>query len=102
MDDYAPVTERLVSDRPDSSWFSPLVWKAKLVRRLAEKRWRRSGLEVDKQMFRKARNKLAQVIRHEKSEHIQSVLKSAGMDSRRMFSIVNDLLGKKCESPVLH
>ena len=41
------------------------------------------------------------MIRHEKSVHIQSVLKSAGKDSRKMFSIVNDLLGKKCETPVL-
>ena len=28
LDDYAPVTEKLVSDRPDSYWYSPLVRKA--------------------------------------------------------------------------
>ena len=101
LDDYAPMTEKLFSDRPDSYWYSSLVRKAKSVRRLAEKRWRKTGLECDKQIFRKERNKFAQVIRHEKSEHIQSLLKSAGTDSRKMFSIVNDLLGKRCETLVL-
>ena len=101
LDTYAPVTEKFVRDRPDSFWFTPSVRKAKLARRIAEKRWRRSGIEVDKQMFRKARNMFAQEIRHAKSEHVQAVLKAAGTDSRKMFSVVNDLLGKKSAPLVL-
>ena len=89
------MTEKLVSDRPDTSWFTPSVRKTKLARRIAEKRWRQSGLEEHKQAYKRARNRFAQEIRHAKSQHVQSVLKAAGTDSRKMFSVVNDLLGKK-------
>ena len=53
LDDYAPMTEKLVSDRPDSYWYSPLVRKAKSIRRLAEKRWRKTGFECDNKYFGK-------------------------------------------------
>ena len=101
LDTYAPLTERFVVDRPDSAWCTPSVQKAKMAWRSAEKRWRRSGLEVDKQLFQKARNKCSQEIRHAKSKHVQNVLEEAGTDSRKMFSVVNDLLGKKSTPPVL-
>ena len=50
---------------------------------------------------KRARNRFAQEIRHAKSQHVQSVLKAVGTDSRKMFSVVNDLLGKKSASPIL-
>ena len=101
LDDNSPMTEKLVSDRPDTSWFTPSVRKTKLARRIAEKRWRQSGLEEHKQAYKRARNRFAQEIRHAKSQHVQSVLKAADTDSRKMFSVVNDLLGKKSASPTL-
>ena len=101
LNKYAPMTNKLVIDRPDTSWFTPSVRKAKLARRIAEKRWRQSVIEEHKQAYKRARNRFAQEIRHTKSQHVQSVLKAAGTDSRKMFSVVNDLLGKKSASPIL-
>jgi hypothetical protein len=99
LDTYAPEVERHVSDRPNTAWFSSSVASAKAVRRRAEKRWRRSGLVVDREIYQCARNQYSQEMRKAKSSYIQSVLEAA--DSRKMFSVVDRLLGKEVDSPVL-
>ena len=101
LDTYAPITEIHVRDKSNTICFTPSVRKAKLARRRAEKRWRRSRLEIDKQLFRKARNNVTQAIRRAKSRHVQSVLEAAGTDLHRLFSVFYDLLGKKTTAPIL-
>ena len=101
LETFAPRTELYVRDRPNTAWFTPSVRMAKLARRQAERHWRLSGLEVDKQMFKIARNKLTNVIRRAKAKQVQSALEAAGTDYRKLFSIVQNLLGKNELSPIL-
>ena len=58
-------------------------------------------MEVDRLEYKISRNRLSQVIRHAKSVHVQSLLKDAEGDARKMFSVVDGLLGKKASSTVL-
>ena len=101
LNTHAPETEKLIRDRPESFWFSESVLRAKTARRRAEKRWRRRALEVDRLLYQRARNRLSQAIRHAKSVQVQSLLEEAEGDARKMFSVVDGLLGKESSSPVL-
>ncbi|GFR96618.1 hypothetical protein ElyMa_006302500 [Elysia marginata] len=51
MDNHAPQTSRIVTDQTSSPWFSVESEAAKQARRRAERKWNKSGLEIDKQIY---------------------------------------------------
>ena len=51
LDKYAPETVKRVPDRPASAWYHSTIRDAKRARRRAERRWRKSGLEVHRQLY---------------------------------------------------
>ena len=69
---HAPETKKLIPDRPDTAWYNVDVGEVKKVRCHAERCFRKSGLEVHKQLFRQARNKSTQVVRTAKTDHVQT------------------------------
>ncbi|PVD19602.1 hypothetical protein C0Q70_20092 [Pomacea canaliculata] len=62
LDKFAPVKKRCITERPDTAWFTPEVRRAKKVRRQAERRWRKSRLEVDRQIYRHTRSQCSAII----------------------------------------
>ncbi|GFS23583.1 ATP-dependent DNA helicase [Elysia marginata] len=51
MDNHAPQKSRTVTDRTSSPRFSLESKAAKQARRRAERKWNKSGLEIDKQIY---------------------------------------------------
>jgi hypothetical protein len=101
LDRYAPVTSKLVPDRPDCSWYTAEIREKKQARRRAERRYRQTGLEVHRQIFKQARNQVSLAIKQARVDHIQSELDAASSDPRKMYAVVDGLLGKDSSSPVM-
>ena len=102
LDKHAPVTRRLVSDRPHSPWYNsvgPELLKAKRERRKAEKRWRTSGLTVHRQIFQQTRNKVTDIVHRAKSAFFSSKILSCST-AKQSFSVANNILGKVNTSPL--
>ena len=98
LDKHTPETKKLIPDRPDDAWYNADVGEAKKVHCHAERRFRKSGLEVHKQLFRQACNKCTQMVRKAKTDHIQGKLDGALSHPQKTFS-VNKLLGKDASPP---
>ncbi|PVD23037.1 hypothetical protein C0Q70_16299 [Pomacea canaliculata] len=83
--------------------FAPVkkVRQAKKVRRQAERKWRKSRLEVDRQIYRHTRSQCSAIIVKARSRYVMNIVSSAVSDSRKMFAVVNGLLGKDVTQPVL-
>ena len=102
LDKHAPVTRRLVIDRPHSPWYNsvgPELLKAKRERRKVEKRWRTSGLTVHRQIFQQTRNKVTDIVHRAKSAFFSSKI-LACTTAKQLFSVANNILGKVNTSPL--
>ena len=91
----APVCERDVPDRPPAPWLTEQVKVAKRSKRQAERRWRKSSLQVHKDIYKKEQNKMCEIVRDEKKRYVCEKIESGS--SKDMFRLCNDLLGKSNE-----
>ncbi|PVD20251.1 hypothetical protein C0Q70_20748 [Pomacea canaliculata] len=101
LDKHAPAVSKIVVDRPDCAWFCEGLVKPRNRDRLAEKKWRKTKLEIDRQLYKLARNKYVCAVKKAKSLFVQEQLEAASGNLRKTFDIVNSLMGKNGTSPVL-
>ena len=62
LDRHAPLVTRIVIDRTSAPWITLEIKQAKVQRRLAERKWRESGLTVHREMFVKQRNLVSNMV----------------------------------------
>jgi len=72
LDKHAPLRKRRICLRPNTQWYNDDIRLSKHERRLAEKKWRTTKLEVHRQTYIKARSKTNQLIRESKVKHAQN------------------------------
>ena len=56
VDKHAPVQTKVVTLRPNTQWYSQEIHSVKEDKRKAERVWRRTKLEVHRQMFKEKCN----------------------------------------------
>ena len=98
LDLHAPVVTIQVTERPHQPWFSDEISSAKREKRRCERRWHCSRLEVDLQMFRKARNHLIYIVQEAKQAHYSTLIQSNQSDQKTLFKIINGLLHRNTPS----
>jgi len=101
LDKHAPFVRKRVVDRKNCEWFNEEVKKAKEERRLAENMWKKSKLEVHRQIYKTSRNNYSQTVKRVKTEYIKEQLASSSGNSRKTQDIVDRLPDKDSASPVL-
>jgi exonuclease III len=99
LDRYAPQKSRTVTLHPDSPWYNAEIADAKRKRRKAEKRWRRSKLEIHREMYIDARNTVKNMIAKAKASYYSDKIEKAA-DSKELFKVVDSLLCQKNTSPL--
>ena len=62
LDRHAPLVTRIVMDRTSAPRITLEIKQAKVQRRLAERKWRESGLTVHREMFVKQRNLVSKMV----------------------------------------
>ena len=92
LDSHAPLTSRSVIDRPSAPWMSYEIKKAKRLRRCAERRYRKTGLAVHREIFVREKNRANQMVRDAKTMHLCDRIKSAD-SSRELFRVTAEMLG---------
>ena len=93
LDQHAPLFSREVPDRNSSPWFTEKVLTAKQHRRAAERKWRKSHLTVDRQVYQQATKDVQDIIRHERATYFTDKI-SNSRNCKTLFSVVNELCGK--------
>ena len=92
LDHHAPLVTRTVTDRTSAPWMTLEVKQAKVERRIAERKWRKSGLTVHREIYAKQRNVVSNLISKAKKDY--SCEKNIDCDSsRELFRLSNQLMG---------
>jgi hypothetical protein len=99
LDKHAPEKLKSIHQRPKSTWlFTPDVAKAKADRRKAERQWRKSNLEVHRQIYVNARNTVSKIIAGAKQSFFNNKILESTSNPKQLYSTMFDLMGKKKDS----
>ena len=88
------LSKKIVSSRPFAPWINIFVKAQKQVKRQAERLYRKTGLTINKDIFKFQKNKTVNVIKEEKRKYIFQKIASSN-SSKELFNTFNDLIGKK-------
>ena len=98
LDDVAPEKTCIIPVRSESDWYTSEIRDAKQIRRRFERKWRNSGLEVHRQMFKEQCCKVNVMIGTGKANYYKKLVDDHKGDTKNLFKVVNSLLGKKSKS----
>ncbi|GFR77774.1 hypothetical protein ElyMa_002245800 [Elysia marginata] len=93
MENHAPQTSRTVTDRTSSPWFSVESKAAKQARRRAERKWNKTVLEIDKQIYLYHKKQVSGINLTAKREYYNLKFIEV-QNSKDFFNLSNELLGK--------
>ncbi|ELU14778.1 hypothetical protein CAPTEDRAFT_210004 [Capitella teleta] len=97
LNEMAPLKTKTITSRTDAEWYNEQIREAKQGRRRAERRWRGSQLQVDKEIFIEHRHKVNKLIDVSKRDYYRNLITSCS-DSKQLFRVLNQLLGRKREA----
>ena len=97
LDKHAPLKSKCVTIRPSSAWFTPEVFEEKRKRRGLERRWLKSGLEIDRINYVYQCRVVTNLIDKLKSSYYTPIIQENATDQKTLFTCVNKLLQKKTE-----
>ncbi|PIK49357.1 hypothetical protein BSL78_13780 [Apostichopus japonicus] len=92
VDSHAPKKTRRVPARSQPDWYTALIREAKQQRRQCERLWRKTRLTVHRDMFIEAKRKVNIMIAEAKSSHFHNIISENSGDSKKLFSVVSNLL----------
>ena len=96
LDKHAPAAKSRVTERMSSPWFGLVredLLEAKRSRRQAERKWRNSNLTVFKDLYKKAKHHVTNVVLKAKKLYYNSKISSANC-SKELYKITNNILAR--------
>ena len=76
-------------------WFNDGIKEARRLRRRAERRWRRSGLEADLLAYKAIKNKTNHLINEARKVFFTELVEENCTDQRKLFLVTKRLLGRE-------
>ncbi|XP_072050162.1 uncharacterized protein [Amphiura filiformis] len=92
LDTHAPVKSKPRSVRYKPKWYNDNVIKARRERRRYERRWRKTGLDADYQIYIDAKSTAADVIVREKSNFYKNKFADCTCSYKDIYKTVNEPL----------
>ena len=92
IDMHALLVTRTIAIRSNKQWLNNDIRDAKKIQRAAEKRWRKTGLNVQRQIFSNARNYTHKLVNKAKRDHLRQKICENKNNSKEFFRIVDGLL----------
>ena len=97
-DKYCPVIHKSIIVREDGPWYNQEIALARRRRRQAERKWRRLNTESSRLEYVQARRAVNEQILQKKTNFFKSKLEACGGDQRRIYHLLDTLLGHRSES----
>ena len=89
LDKHAPQKTKIVTLRPQVPWFNDDMREEKRKKRRLERKMKKSGLEIDKQLFKEQCKIYHHALERSKCEYHQNEV--ASCDDKQLFRVVNKL-----------
>ena len=100
IDKYAPINTRNVIDRAKTPWMNAKLLIEKRVKRRLERRWRNTGLEVDKIAFKHQKKLFDKLLRDAHNDYLTNVISENASDPKTLFKCIDSLVGSKKKNPL--
>ena len=84
--------------RPNTPWFNEAIRAAKCKRRDLERKWRKSKLEIDRQLYCHQRQVVKHMIENAKTSYYSTSVENCYGDQKSLYSVINNLLHKNKET----
>ncbi|PFX28819.1 RNA-directed DNA polymerase from mobile element jockey [Stylophora pistillata] len=94
IESHAPLKMKTIVSRPTVPWYNEDIHKAKLLRRKAERKWKKTKWEADFQLFKKRRNHLTHLLNEAKRKFFTDFVEDNSSEQGRLFRATRSLLGK--------
>ena len=91
LDEHAPKVPRKRAIKKRCPWYTPEIHNLRRVQRRAERQWRKSHLQIHREIFVNARNDVNSHISQEKSKYFNDVLQKAD-NCKTTYTVLNQLL----------
>ena len=93
IDVHAPLKEKCITLRPNTSWYTAELNDAKRQKRSLERRWRKTGSTVDHKLYRVQSAVMNKLLCRTKSQNSLQLIETAGKDQKKLFKTCKKLLG---------
>ena len=100
FDKHAPLKSKVVTIRPQTLWYNEAIGQAKRERKRAERKWRKTRLTVDRQIYVSKRNAVNRLCNNAKKDFYGRKISECQNDQKQIFKIANSLLHKSNETPL--
>ena len=97
LDTHAPIKKRTITLRPYAPWYNDSIDAEKRKRRNLERRWRKSSLSTDKQLYITQCGIVNDMIRDAKSIYYSSIIAENKGNQKVLFQTIDQLLQRKQE-----
>ena len=95
LDKHAPLKKICIVDRPLSDWMTDDIRALKIIRRKNEVIWRKNPLCIHLEIFQESCMSVKHAIDENKTQVIQKKITESNGDQKKLFNIVNTLLGRR-------
>ena len=99
LDIGAPLRTRTVTLRPATAWYSEVINSLTKHRRRLERRWRRTQLPADRQLFIDQCRAVNNLLCFSKKSYYTSLINDNQSDYKLLFKTIDNLLPRKCVTP---
>ena len=94
LEKHAPLKSKTVTLRPSNPWYNENITEAKKKRKRLERRWRKTRLQIDRDLFKAQRDLANSLINKAKSSYYKDKIVNC-TNSKELFDIVESLLHQK-------
>ena len=106
IDKHAPVNSKTITIRSEAVWYTEEIHEARRIRRKLERKWRKTGLEVDFQIYSNQRQAVTRRVHATKTDYYCADIQTNAKDAKLLFKMVDTLLHRSgepalsaCDSP---
>ena len=92
LDEYAPLNRVRKNTRSKCKWHNEAIHLAKQERRKLERKWRKSQLEIHRQMYESQRNSVNKLLEESKRDYIRDKLSRASKDPKQLYREIKSIM----------
>jgi len=98
LDKHAPVRTKVTSCRNNAPWYNDVIRENKSKRRKLERRWRKTKLTIDCDLYVSQCNIVKKLVFSEKMTYYSNIIDESNSDNKVLFSVVDKLLHRSPET----
>ncbi|CAG2209985.1 unnamed protein product [Mytilus edulis] len=93
LDKHAPEQSKVITQRPNTEWYTDELRFAKRELRKAERQMRKTKLEVHKQIYKEHCSRTSKLLFKCKTDYYSNKISEVGHDQKKLHKLTNGLMG---------